>query len=109
MHQEPKVPSVRLDVSRRIFAGFTPQDIFSFCVGCFGRIGCQSSRATYRVAPHGIGGAATHLRRRIVVGITIVVAITESGRRTRILENALIYPFVYPFVPSLLFSVFARQ
>jgi hypothetical protein len=63
------------------------------------------SQATYRVAPHGIGGAATHHRRRIVVGITIVVAISESGRRTRILENALIYSFV----PSLLFSVFARQ
>jgi hypothetical protein len=44
----------------------------------------QRSQATYRVAPHGIGGAATHSRRIVVVGITIVVDITEIGRRTGI-------------------------
>jgi hypothetical protein len=60
------------------------QDIFSFCVGRIDRTGCQSSRAAYRVASHGIGGAAAHSRCIVVVGITVVVDITEIGRGTGI-------------------------
>jgi len=44
-------------------------------------------QATYRVAPHGIGGAATHTTRVVVVGITIVVRITEIGSRTSIFQK----------------------
>jgi hypothetical protein len=47
---------------------------------------CRTPRpqAAYRAVPHGIGGAATHTTSGIVVSITIVVGITEIGRRTGI-------------------------
>jgi len=53
------------------------QDIFSFCVGHIGR------KQPTRSVSHGIGGAAQHgTRIVVVVAITIVVDINEIGRRT---------------------------
>jgi len=40
-----------------------------------------SVKKTYRVVSHGIGGAATHRTRVVIVAVAIVVDITEVGRR----------------------------
>jgi hypothetical protein len=51
------------------------QDIFSFCVGYI------EGKPSTRSVPHRIGGATTHSRRIVVVGIAIVVDISEIGSR----------------------------
>jgi len=57
-------------------------------------------QAIYRVAPHGIGGAAQRgTRVVVVVAITIVVDINEIGRRTGYQISPFILSFYPPFLP----------
>ena len=81
--------------------GLSPQDVFSFCVGYFGR-----KQPTF-IVPHGIGGEAIHVVGVVIVGSTVVVDITKIVGIAGVYRKRPILFFF--FDTSINFSIFRRS